>query len=175
MTQMTRLADIIKLFDETSCSQKLLTKHDNNYLPIYSIQAFEEANKPLHLGVIYNQQHVLLTYCDPLYYQALLCRGEVPDDVCQGAGGRDGAAEQDGRGVDQRAGRQAAHREQVRGGGRSLPPPARRDSRPEHGQQSGKNAEGGCQGLISHSDEYCRIVGTLSTRAGSSLISIRLH
>ena len=66
MTQRTQLADIIKLFDETPCSQKLLAKHDNNYLPIYSIQAFEEANKPLHLGVIYNQQHVLLTYCDPL-------------------------------------------------------------------------------------------------------------
>ena len=36
-------------------------------------------------------------------------------------------------------------------------------------------SEGGCQGLISHSDEYCRGVGTLSTLARSSLISIRLH
>ena len=67
MTATTQLADIIKLFDETSCSQKLLTKHDDNsYLPIYSIQAFEEANKALHLGVIYNQHHLLLTHCDPL-------------------------------------------------------------------------------------------------------------
>ena len=74
MTATTQLADIIKLFDETSCSQKLLTKHDNNYLPIYSIQAFEEANKPLHLGVIYNQQHVLLTYCGPLLLSPTLPR-----------------------------------------------------------------------------------------------------
>ena len=63
MTPTTQLADIVKLFIETSCSQKLLTKHDNSYLPIYSIQAFEEANKPLHLGVIYNQHHLLLTQC----------------------------------------------------------------------------------------------------------------
>ena len=52
MTQTSQLADIIKLFDESSCSKKLLTKHNNNYLPIYSIQAFEEANKPFHFGVI---------------------------------------------------------------------------------------------------------------------------
>ena len=58
---MTQFTDIIKLLDETSCSQKHLTKHDDNYLPIYSVQAFEEANKKLHLGVIYNQQHLLLT------------------------------------------------------------------------------------------------------------------
>ena len=50
-----------------------------------------------------------------ILYQALLRRGEVPHDVCQGEGGRVGGAVQDGRGVDTPEGRAAAHREQVRG------------------------------------------------------------
>ena len=50
MTQ-PQLDHIARIFEQTASPRKLLTKHGGKYLPVYSVQAFDEANKPFHWGV----------------------------------------------------------------------------------------------------------------------------
>ena len=134
MTQ-PQLDHIARIFEQTASPRKLLTKHSGKYLPVYSVQAFDEANKPFHWGVTCMPPHERRRTADPPI-AALLRGGEVRDPARQAARGRDGRAAADGLRVARRR-RRAVGRQQVRGGGRPLPPAAGGHTPPQYRQQPG--------------------------------------
>merc|ERR1712126_28997 len=47
---MTILTDITNVLENTRPPNELLCKYENHYIPIYSVQAFQDLNRPFHMG-----------------------------------------------------------------------------------------------------------------------------
>ena len=50
-SKMSKLNDIVTILESVSPPHRLLTAHDNHYIPLYSLQAFQALDKPFHMGV----------------------------------------------------------------------------------------------------------------------------
>ena len=48
---MSKLNDIVSILDLVSPPHRLLTAYDDHYIPLYSLQAFQDLDKPFHMGV----------------------------------------------------------------------------------------------------------------------------
>ena len=48
---MSELDDIVTTLDLVSPPQTLLAAHGDDYIPVYSLQAFQHLDKPFHMGV----------------------------------------------------------------------------------------------------------------------------
>ena len=46
-----QIQEVIRVLDTVEPPKKLLTQHENHFIPIYSVQAFEDAGKPFRMGV----------------------------------------------------------------------------------------------------------------------------
>jgi len=57
---MSKFDDIIKLFDTVTPPKKLLCKHENHYIPIYSVKAFNEHNRQFHMGPYTTEEKYML-------------------------------------------------------------------------------------------------------------------
>ena len=52
IANMNVLTDVTNTLENTRPPNELLCKYENHYIPIYSIQAFQDLNRPFHMGVI---------------------------------------------------------------------------------------------------------------------------